>query len=223
MHATELNKVINGLQIRAYTKGRTVYFQGEAPRVAYFIKKGMVRAYNIGEGGEELTLAFYRPGDIIPIGWLYDATHLALYYYEATQESELVAISKDWWHNEAPKHPDFWNYVNAQFHRNIVGASLHINALEHTKAAEKILHSLHFLAIQYGHKLKNGLYEIELRLTHQDIAGMVGLTRETTAIELGKLKKRGLITYNSFHYSVNLEMLIRMTGSDEFESLHPTK
>lgn len=48
---------------------------------------------------------------------------------------------------------------------------------------------------------------------------MVGITRETTAVELHKLKKKGYITYQKFTYSVDVPKLIRMTGSDEFENL----
>ena len=34
---------------------------------------------------------------------------------------------------------------------------------------------------------------INLKLTHQDIANMAGITRETATISIGKLKKAGII------------------------------
>ena len=39
------------------------------------------------------------------------------------------------------------------------------------------------------------------------IASLVGLTRETTATELNKLRRRGILTYNTHEYNINKEKL----------------
>jgi CRP-like cAMP-binding protein len=98
-------------------------------------------------------------------------------------------------------------------------STMHIYALEHSHAQEKLVYILQYLAVRFGEKQPSGLTKIALRLSHQDIAEMVGLTRETTAVELHRLKSRKLISYQRFSYYVNLPLLVAATGSDEFENI----
>ena len=98
-------------------------------------------------------------------------------------------------------------------------ATMHIYALEHSHAAEKLVYILQYLVARFGEPAERGMTKIDLRLSHQDIAEMVGLTRETTAVELHRLKDRGLISYGRFSYAVNVPALVAATGSDEFENV----
>jgi len=55
-------------------------------------------------------------------------------------------------------------------------------------------------------------------LTHQDFANLTGLTRETTATELNKLKSSGIITYGKHTlYHVNVTKLSN-TLNDQYIS-----
>jgi DNA-binding IclR family transcriptional regulator len=58
--------------------------------------------------------------------------------------------------------------------------------------------------------------EIELDLTHQDFANLTGLTRETAATELNKLKRHGVINYDKHKpYRLDLGKLMRLLN-DQF-------
>ena len=56
---------------------------------------------------------------------------------------------------------------------------------------------------------------IVLRLSHQDIAEMVGITRETAAVELHKLKRKGYIAYQRFTYYVDIAKLQKLRGDED--------
>ena len=45
--------------------------------------------------------------------------------------------------------------------------------------------------------------EIQIPLTHKDIADLVGVTRETVSVELKKMEKRGLVAYNQKMIVIN--------------------
>jgi DNA-binding transcriptional regulator LsrR (DeoR family) len=51
--------------------------------------------------------------------------------------------------------------------------------------------------------------KIQVPFTHQEIAEFTGLTRETTSIELNKLKKAGVITCKHKYYTVNTHELTK--------------
>jgi CRP-like cAMP-binding protein len=66
-------------------------------------------------------------------------------------------------------------------------------------------------------KQPNGKTQIILRLSHQDIAEMVGITRETAAVELHKLKQKGYIDYQRFTYFVDVHRLQQLKGDENLE------
>jgi CRP-like cAMP-binding protein len=62
-------------------------------------------------------------------------------------------------------------------------------------------------------------YQIPLRLTHQEIANLVGLTRETVSTEIGKLKKSGILTIKDVYYIVDTDKALRVLGESDFNEL----
>ena len=55
---------------------------------------------------------------------------------------------------------------------------------------ERLVHLLLELAEQYGRSTKNGV-ELGIKLSHQDLANMIGSTRETVTVVLGELQAEG--------------------------------
>ncbi|HEU4913925.1 MAG TPA: helix-turn-helix domain-containing protein [Candidatus Saccharimonadales bacterium] len=83
----------------------------------------------------------------------------------------------------------------------------HLNAAEKAKAEEKIIYSLYFLANRFASLAKQAGHQISLPVTHQDIAGLIGLSRETASQELKKLKDAGLIHYDKYRFMIDREKL----------------
>jgi CRP-like cAMP-binding protein len=97
-----------------------------------------------------------------------------------------------------------------------VGKTMRLNALQHSRASDKLIYTLHYLALSHSKPAATDTVELTLLLTHQDFANLTGLTRETTATELNKLKKNGVITYGKHTpYKVNVAKL-RGALNDQF-------
>jgi CRP-like cAMP-binding protein len=93
---------------------------------------------------------------------------------------------------------------------------MRLNALQHSRASDKLIYTLHYLALSHSKVLDAEVVELELLLTHQDFANLTGLTRETTATELNKLKKAGVISYGKHTaYKVSIGKL-RAALNDQF-------
>ena len=69
-----------------------------------------------------------------------------------------------------------------------------IEHLVFSDAHRRVVSVLMYLAQHFGECI-DGETVIRHRFTHQDIATLVGLTRETTSIELAKLAKSGLVEF----------------------------
>lgn len=213
------NKLIANYPVRKYKKGRPIFYQGEVPRTAYIIKNGVVRVYGINNSGEERIVTFFVPGDLIPVGWVFQKSPVSLYYYDAVSDCDLVAIPKEDFTQELAKDEQLKLELLNMYMVHYISSTMHIYALEHARAQEKLVRILQYLVLRFGIEKKDGNYLVDLRLTHQDLACMVGLSRETSALELGKLKKKGVIAYESFTYTVNMPKLLKAAGGDEFDSL----
>jgi len=204
---------------RNYARKRTILFQGEIPRSVMILESGLVKVYGITTSGDQRTVTLLSAGDIFPVECVFDKSRVSLYYYEAVTDCSVLALPKTEFlsaleHDAALKDQIFQTYM-----AHYTSATMHIYALEHSHAHEKLVYILQYLVARFGEKHTNEMTKIGLRLSHQDIAEMVGLTRETTAVELHRLKDRGLIDYQRFSYCVNVPLLVQATGSDEFENV----
>src|SRR6185312_7495917 len=81
---------------KTFRKGEIIIFQGEAPRGAFIVRKGTVKAYNLSVGGDEKPVAFYSEGAVFPGSWVYRKMASAIYYYEAfTPEVSLYLVNRE--------------------------------------------------------------------------------------------------------------------------------
>jgi len=112
------------------------------------------------------------------------------------------------------------NIAMLQILNQCVGETLvhqmHINALEQSKAYEKVLHTIHYLSLCFGNELRKDMVEIPLPITQQDVANFTGLTRETVSVELKKLAQERVILSRNRNYVVLTDRLNELLD-DEYE------
>lgn len=202
--------------VKCFSRGEIILFQGEAPRSAYVIKNGIVKSYNLTAGGDEKPIAFHAALSVIPIAWVYEKISSALYYYEAFTNVEIYAVPRDEYVAHVKKNPALLYAEFSKFVDESVGMAMRLNALQHSRASDKLIYTLHYLSLSHGREVEPKVVEIQLELTHQDFANLTGLTRETTATELNKLKGLGIISYGKHTlYRVQVNKLMRVLN-DEF-------
>jgi CRP-like cAMP-binding protein len=90
-----------------------------------------------------------------------------------------------------------------------------VNALEQSKASDKIAETLLYMAGQFGTALRAPTTRFKLKVTQQEIANSLGLTRETTNIELKKLEVKKLISHSRKNYILYMEQLKSYLGKDD--------
>jgi CRP/FNR family transcriptional regulator len=174
---------------------------------AYVIKQGVVKSYNLTSHGEEKPISFSTKGQIFPLGWVFGKLHRAQYYYEAFSDCVLYRVSPEAYISFLKTNPDAMFETLERAVDSLLNHQMRINALEQSKASSKVLHTIHFLALSFGHDLTRDVVEIPLPLTQQDLANVMGLTRETTSTELKKLIDMGVIFYKNRNYVVRTDKL----------------
>lgn len=204
---------------RHFARKRTILFQGEIPRAVLLLQKGLVKVYGITSSGDQRTVTLLTEGDVFPMSWVFGKSPVCVYYYEALTDCEVITVSRDEYYKAIESDPALKEQIFENYMAHYITSTMHVYALEQSHAQDKLTYILHYLVARFGEKTSDGRYKINLRLSHQDIAEMVGITRETTAVELHRLKEKGLIDYQKFTYYVDKIKLVRATGSDEFENV----
>ncbi len=196
-------------QAKRYPKGNLVLFQGEIPRYGFYVLSGSLKLYAIDNDGNERVVGFCTEADIFPLDWLFGGRS-ALFYYETISETQLVPISKI----DIQNNKDIAKYTQDTLIRDSASSLLRNLALQQSNASNKILYLFFYIAIRHGKEVGVGLYNLGLPLTHQLIADNLGLTRETVANEMSKLKKAGVVVYRRKQYVVDKALLIRTVGKE---------
>ena len=212
--------------VKKFNKGEILIFQGEAPRSAYIVKSGIIKAYNISVNGDEKPVAFYEENSVFPAAWVYGRLSSAVYYYEAfSKDVEVYVIDRQELVNFIKKSPDILYMELEKLLSDQIGGSLRLNALQHSRASDKLIYTLHYLALTHGESTNTpNVITINLNLTHQDFANLTGLTRETAATELNKLKKLKIIEYGKNQpYTLNVSNLYLLQNDQFISDLKPSK
>jgi CRP-like cAMP-binding protein len=218
-----MDELLQTIQPHATTrfikKGSVLLYQSEIPRSAFIVRKGLIRAYTITSSGEERIVSLHAKGDIFPLSWIYGETPNTLFYYEAASDTEVACIPKANLVDAVMTKPALLATVLKFTINEYTALLLRVTALEQSSAAEKIALTLYYLIIRHGVERKPGLFTIDIKMTQSMIASLVGLTRESTAINLKLLQKKEIITYTHFTYTVNKSNLERFVGEDSFKDL----
>jgi CRP/FNR family transcriptional regulator len=211
-----LEEFVSKYPTRSFQKGEIIVFQGEAPRNTFIVKTGVVKAYNLSVNGDEKPMSFYAQNGVFPAPWTFKKASSAFYYYEAFTDTTLHFVPRDEYLAFLKAHPDFQYATLETYITEQIGMTMRLNALQHSRASDKLLYTLHYLTLTHGKTIAPRTVEITLSLTHQDFANLTGLTRETTATELNRLKTKGVINYGKHTlYKVHLDKL-HDTINDQF-------
>lgn len=170
---------------------------GESPRGIFYLTRGNVRQYIISREGEEMTLNIYKPFSFFPMAWAVNA-YANTYYFEAMNSVETWIAPKNAVLQFIKSHPAV---LFDLLQRLFIGLDGMFSRLEHLMsgdATQKLITILVICTQRFGvtEKGKSPI-RISLKLTHQDIASLTGLSRETVSREMMSLKQKKLIHYNS--------------------------
>lgn len=204
---------------RVVKKGANLLYQSEIPRSAFIVRRGIIRAYTITSSGEERIAALHVKNDVFPLSWIYGGTPNTLFYYEALVDSEVICVPKTVLTEKVAYNPAFLQTIFRFAVNEYTALLLRIIALEQSSAAEKIAMTLYYLLIRHGIERKPGEFTIQLKMTQSMIASLVGLTRESTAVNLKLLQRKHIISYSNFTYIVNKSNLERFIGEDSFKDI----
>lgn len=191
----ELNAVADRVVERQFKKGTTIFHEGQPGTTFYVVKSGRVKVYKLAEDGRELILGVFGDGALfgdVPVfdGGPYPAGAATLV------DTQVYAINRDDFTDLITDHPGLALKIVRVLGRRLRQAHGFVMDMALKGAPQRLASLLLRLADQYGKETDDGIY-IDLLLTRQEIAELMGVSRETAIRELSKFSQAGTILLKS--------------------------
>lgn len=196
----KLDAFFGRTKLQYYKKKTLILHPNDTPSNVFYLKKGYVRVYRISEEGEELTLTILKPGDFFPLTYgINNVTNP--YYLEAITSLELWRAPQEQFLQFVKSDPDVLYELTTRILVRFDGVLSRMGYLVFSNAYIKVAMTLLICAKRFGEKVGDEII-VKVPLTHRDIATIVGITRETTSLEMKKLEKKGFLGRQGRLYTV---------------------
>jgi CRP/FNR family transcriptional regulator len=198
---------IKQFPVRRFTKDSPIISEGDEVNQLFAIQTGYIKVSSLNSDGIQRLLWIAGRYDIAPTEQLFSKSTAVTFYYTALTDVTAYVISKDAFLTKAHDSPAFLYEIAVAMSGHYDDLLHRLNSLEQTSIRGRLIHTLHYLATRFSAENAVDLFTLDLRLTHQDIAEMIGATRETTSVELQKLRLDDLISYDRSSFIVHVDRL----------------
>ena len=179
------------VEVREIKRRQVIYLPGDPGETVYFINGGRVKCSKVSRDGKELTLAYRGAGELFG----------ELCVLDGAPRDEMAEAMKNAIITEVPRET-FKRLLleDAELGFKFAGVIGQRRRVMETKLEHLVFRDVHAklaallidLVEQYGVDTEQGV-QIGLKITHQEMANLIGSTRETISLTLAQFKKRGLL------------------------------
>jgi CRP/FNR family cyclic AMP-dependent transcriptional regulator len=196
---------------RSYRKNQVIFLEEETGNYMYLVLSGKVKVAKAGSAGKETIVAIHRAGDFFGEMALLDGK-TAPATVSAMEDAKIISVSG----------ADFHRYLlhNQKVMLQIIQVLCtrlrqvwQTQSLSSSTAEARIRMGLYQLAKRHGIRDAHGTI-IDLKITHQELAEMVGTSRETVTRVLSRLREQGIIEIDQRRITlINLRALTAETSN----------
>jgi len=188
----ELKELGRYVTTTMFRKKDDIFTEGDAPEWFYIVLTGKVKVTKISHDGKEIILEIISPFDIfggvaVLRNFPYPANAVAM------EDSEILKISRKNLMRLVDRFPNLMFCIALQLGDRMKSSFDSLKNIALERVGARIAALLLKLGNKVGIETKEGLL-IDMRLTKQDVADMVGTTVETSIRTFSKFKKEGLVT-----------------------------
>ncbi|GIW20965.1 MAG: cyclic nucleotide-binding protein [Chloroflexota bacterium] len=172
--------------------GQLILSPDDPPDRIHILKRGRVRVYRVTPDGKQLTLDIYERGTILGDMRLIGQDRIAEAYAEALDEAIVCTITPDELRRLIERYPVIAVNIISHLSRRLQEAERELESMAYQRVGQRLARKLIDLAERFGIPTGRGTL-IGARLTQQELAEMIGTTRETLAHTLSDFRRRGLL------------------------------
>jgi len=174
-----------------YAKDALIFGQNDPGDAMFVVEDGRVKVVLYGESGREVILTIFRAGDFFGEMSLLDGKPRSAHVI-AVEDTRLLMLSRADFVRHLADHPATGLKVMSELCQRLRGADEIIGNLALLDVYGRVARALIELAKKDGEETDEGIL-IRSRPTQQDLASMIGTSRETVSRVLSEFQRRGFL------------------------------
>lgn len=188
-------------RFQKFAKGETVFFEGDDCETLYIVAAGAIKIAKTLESGKELILDILGQGETVGEVALLDELP-----YPATAtahlDSELFVLPASDYFVLIDTHPELARASIRDLAARLRNMSRRIKDVSGGNVEYRIAHLLLTLAARIGRTEGNAIH-VDMLLSRQEIADMVGTAIETAIRVMSRWQKEGIVTTSKTGFVVH--------------------
>jgi CRP/FNR family transcriptional regulator len=182
---SELNDISTSKSCRTYERGETIFYSGDLPSGLFCVNEGKVMVYKVTHEGNEQIVRLAKAGDLLGYRSLISGNRYSA--FAVTMEPSKIC--------HIPKHL-FLSLVSGShllsarmmslLSKDVKAAEEQIVEMAYKQVYERVAETLLRLKEIYG--LKEDQTTLNVRITREQLAHIVGTTTESVSRSLTRLK-----------------------------------
>lgn len=193
---SKLKQFIAKYPEKEFEKDEEIIIPGDNNKFVYYLEEGHVASYALDEEGNEITLNIYKKGNIFPISEVL-ANRVNDFFFEALEKVKTRKIPSKEFLTYIKNDRELLFQLTQNLSIGLEGFMIRTLYLIRTDARKKVASALVMMARRFGEPVTNdNTITISLPQTHEDIARLAGVSRETVSIEMKKMQDEGLLERN---------------------------
>lgn len=192
LHAAELSKLDSEKNANHYKKGQNLFLSGNPPFGMYCVHKGQVKITKTSAEGKETIVRIVGEGGVLGHRSLFSESP---YTASATVMSDSVIcfVSKQTIHDLIKADPRLSHKIISRVSEEMGAAEDKLASMARKSVRERFAETLLLLKENFGVK-EDGKIRLDIKLTREEIASMVGAASENITRLITDYKNEGYIS-----------------------------
>jgi CRP-like cAMP-binding protein len=184
----EMEKITRMEEVK---KRQPLYLPGDPSSNVYLLKKGRVKIANTAPSGKEVTFDILEPGEVFgELDVLEDAPRSTS--AETLDDAVICVIPRRDFDQYLAMHPTVMFKLTKLIGLRLKKIQSRVEDLVFRDVPARLAHLLSELGKTEGAEDTQGI-RLKVRLTHQEMANLIGCSRETVSTTMGQFRDDGLI------------------------------
>ncbi|MDE3041711.1 MAG: Crp/Fnr family transcriptional regulator [Nitrospirota bacterium] len=188
---TEMREMEQITRMEEIKKRQPLYLPGDPSSCVYLLKRGRVKIANTSASGKEVTFDILEAGEIFgELDVLEDSPRTTS--AEALDDALICVIRREDFDRYLAMHPNVTVKLTKLIGLRLRKIQSRVEDLIFRDVPARLAHLLVELSKSEGVKESQGI-RLRAKLTHQEMANLIGCSRETVSTTLGQFRDNGLI------------------------------
>lgn len=190
---TPLKQLIDKAKLRHYPKGQIILYEGDVPSDFYILKDGIVKVYDIDDQGNEKILHLIKTPSLFPMVYFMGGNDQNRSFYTTVTDSEIYVLPQSVVDEHIQADSSLAIHIMQSFAQEVHEVLVRLSSLEKTTTRDKLCAALKFLAVHHSEERKTGWRRVTFPISHQILADMIGVTRESTTMVMKEFQENKII------------------------------